>query len=79
MLKWSYADILGKTLIAFFPSVLTLIQFWHTSSSSTQFTGFTASHQFVSQEIQKSFDEKNVQMLQEAMNKLHPEVSVVVI
>lgn len=28
----------------------------------------------VSQEMQKSFDEKNTQMLQEAMTKLHPEV-----
>lgn len=28
------------------------------------------------QEIQRSFDEKNIQMLYEAMDKLHPEVSV---
>lgn len=29
---------------------------------------------FTIQEIQRSFDEKNVQMLQEAMSRLHPEV-----
>lgn len=31
---------------------------------------------FISQEMQKSFDRKDAEMLQEAMNRLHPEVSV---
>lgn len=30
---------------------------------------------FISQEMQRSFDEKNVEMLQEVMNRLPPEVS----